>query len=69
MKGDVIHAYLDYIIAAIEKQLKGVGSLNKDMSGESTSVIDPKHCINKSNLWSGSNDVNHISQAILNSLD
>jgi hypothetical protein len=64
----VIHAYLGYNIISIEKQLMGTASLIKNISGESISVTDFRHCSNKATLHSGSNDVNCISEDVHNSL-
>jgi hypothetical protein len=44
-------------------------SLMKEMSGESLSVIDSIHSINKAILCSRSNDANCIREEILNTLD
>jgi hypothetical protein len=69
IKADAIDAYLCYNIAAIQKQLLGIASLIKGMSGKSTSVIGSTHCIKKAILCSGNNDVDNISEEVLNSLD
>jgi hypothetical protein len=39
------------------------------MSENNATVIDCTYCINKEMLCSGSNDVNHVSEEVLNSLD
>jgi hypothetical protein len=44
-------------------------SLIKKMSGKSISVTGFTHCINKSILHPGNNDVNCISEDVHNSLD
>jgi hypothetical protein len=68
MKGGVVHAYLDYVIVAIQKQLTRIALLIEQMSGKCTSLIDSTRCINKTVLWSGSNVVDHINDEVLNSL-
>jgi hypothetical protein len=61
IKGNVIHEYLSHKIAAVQKQLVGIASLVKAMSGKSTSVSDYTHCINKETVRSESN-INHKIQ-------
>jgi hypothetical protein len=39
----------------------GAASLIKEMLGQSISVTDSTHCINKAILYLGDNDVNHIN--------
>jgi hypothetical protein len=68
IKGHGIHACLGYNIIGNQKQLMCIALLIKQMSGKSTSVIDPTHCINKALLCLGSN-VNHSSEKVLNSLE
>jgi hypothetical protein len=43
--------------------------INTKMSGESTSIIDSTFCSNKTILCLGNNDVDHISEGVLNSLE
>lgn len=62
IKHNVVYGYLGYIIIIIKKQLIGNVSLINVKSGKSTSI-------NKKNLSSRSNDVNLISEEVLNSLD
>jgi hypothetical protein len=69
INGNVIHAYLCYNIIAVQVQLICSASLNKEMSGKSISVNDTAHCINKAILCSKSNDVDLVSEEVLNSLD
>jgi hypothetical protein len=66
---DVIPAYLWYNIIAIQKQLMVIGSLITEISGECTSVTDSIRCSNKAVLCFGSNDVDHIREEVVNSLD
>jgi hypothetical protein len=47
----------------------GTASLIKEMLGKSTSVTDFTHYINTVILHPGNNDVNHISEDVLNNLD
>lgn len=54
---------------AIQKQHMDFASVIKDKSGNSISITDSTHCINKTNLWSGKNDDNHINEVVLNDLD
>jgi hypothetical protein len=61
----VIHLYLGYNTVAIQKQLMGITSLFKEMSGKSTSVTDSTHFIHKAVLCSGSDDVGHISEEVI----
>jgi hypothetical protein len=61
IKGHRIHAYLDYNIIGNQKQFMCIALVIKEISGMSTSVIDPTHCINKAILCSGSN-VNHSTE-------
>jgi hypothetical protein len=61
MKGELIHAYLDYNVVDIE-QLTGIVSLTNETSGKSIYVADCTHRINKSTLYSGNSDVNRISE-------
>jgi hypothetical protein len=69
IKIDMIHGYLGYNTIAIHQQLMGIiASLIKELSGKSTSVIYCTHCINKAVLFSGNNDIDHISE-VFNSLD
>jgi hypothetical protein len=69
MKVDVIHANLDHNVDDTEKQLMGIGSLIKEMSGKDIYVVHSTHCINVSILYSGNNDVNCISEKVLNSCE
>jgi hypothetical protein len=39
------------------------------MPGNNTSEVDSTHCVSKSTLFSGHNDVVHIGEEILSSLD
>jgi hypothetical protein len=64
---NVIHAYLGYKFVAT--QLMDIASLIKEMSGRSKSINASTHCINKPILCSGNNEVHHISEQVLNSLD
>jgi hypothetical protein len=69
VKRFVIHPYLFYNIAAVQKQLMGIASLVKEIRRKSLSVIDSTFCINNAILCSGTNDVGHISEGVLNSPD
>jgi hypothetical protein len=40
-----------------------------EKSGKSTSVTDSTHCSNKSVLFSGDNDIDHINEEVLNILE
>jgi hypothetical protein len=40
-------------------------SLIQEMSGKSKSIIDPALCINEAILYSGINDIDHISEEVL----
>jgi hypothetical protein len=64
----VIRAYLGYNTVAVQKQLVGIASPIKEMSGNSSFVIDSTHCNSKAILCSGNNDVAHIIEKVLNSL-
>jgi hypothetical protein len=57
-------AHLGCNITAIQKQLIGITSGIKEMSGKSTSVTDSTHCITKAILCLGINDVNCISEEV-----
>jgi hypothetical protein len=64
----VIRAYLGYNITAIQKQLMGIASLIKKMSGNNIQVIDLYvFCTNKAMLCSGTNDAHHISEELFKS--
>jgi hypothetical protein len=65
----VIHLYLGYNTVAIQKQLMGIASLVKEMSGKSISVTYSIHFINKAVLCSGSDYVYHISEEVLSGVD
>jgi hypothetical protein len=56
----MICAYLGYNILAIQKQFVGTASAMKKMLWKSTSVTESTHCINKSFLCSGNNDIDII---------
>jgi hypothetical protein len=56
-------------IVTIQKQLTGIASLIKDMSGKSTSLIGSARFINEAILCSRNNDADHISEEVCNSLD
>jgi hypothetical protein len=53
---------------AIQKQSTGTVSRLKELIEKSTSVIDSTHCINKAILCSGSNDIDHTREEVLNRL-
>jgi hypothetical protein len=55
IKDDMIGTYLGFDIIAVETQCTGNASLINEMSGNSTSVIDFTHCINKAILHYGNN--------------
>jgi hypothetical protein len=65
----MICAYLGCNITAIQTQLTGIASLNEEISGNSTAVIDFIHCSNKEILCSGIDDADHISEEVLSSLE
>jgi hypothetical protein len=61
--------YLGYNTVAIRKQLMGISSVVKEMPGKSTSVTDSTHFVNKAVLWTGSNDMDYISEDVLSGVD
>lgn len=63
----MICAYLGYNILAIQ-HFVGTASAMKKMSRKNTPVIESTHCINKSVLCSGHNDISDIIEVVLNSL-
>jgi hypothetical protein len=65
----VIRVYLGYNILPTEKQFIRIASLIKEISGKNASAIDITHYNNKAILYSGNNDIDHISEEVLNSLD
>lgn len=65
----MIHLYLGYNIVVIHKQIMGIASLVKEMSGKSTSVTDSTHFINQAVLCSGSDDAGHISEEVLSGVN
>jgi hypothetical protein len=67
-KGYAIHAFLGCNIIVIQKQLTGIASLIKKMSGKNASVINSTYCSNKAVVCSWNNNVDHTSE-VLNSLD
>jgi hypothetical protein len=58
-----------YNIIAIRKNLIGIVSVIKEMPGNNTSDVDSTLCVSKAVLFSGHNDVDHIGEEVLNSLD
>jgi hypothetical protein len=64
IKGNVIHAYLNYSITCIQKQLMDIASLIKKMPGKSAPVTDHTQCINKTILYSEINEADHISEVL-----
>jgi hypothetical protein len=61
IKDGAIHVHLSNNIVVIQKQVMGIASQIKTMSGKNTPVIDFTHCSNKAILCLGNNDVDHIS--------
>jgi hypothetical protein len=68
-KDGVIYGFLVYNIIGIQKQLTGIASLSKGMSGKNSPIIDSTNCINKAVLYSGNNNVDYISEGVLDSID
>lgn len=60
--------YVGSNIIDISEQLTNTASLFKEMSGESQPVIESRRCINKTILCQRSNDVDHVSEDVFNTL-
>jgi hypothetical protein len=68
-KDHAIHAYLCCNIANILKLIMSIALLITEISEKGASAVDFTHSINKEMLCPWSNDINHISEVSLNSLD
>jgi hypothetical protein len=67
IEGSMSGTYLGFEIIAFQTQHMGSASLLNEVSGNSISVIDFTHCINKAILFLG-NNVDRISEEGLNSV-
>lgn len=66
MKGDVIHAYLGQIIIAIQNNLE---AFHHELRKLQERVTDSTQRVNKIKWSLGNNDIDHIIEQVLTSLD
>jgi hypothetical protein len=64
-KIDGFRAYLGYKTVVIKTRLQGTVSLMKEMSGNTTALIECAFCINQAIFYSRINDVGHASEEVL----
>jgi hypothetical protein len=63
------HARLGCHIIYVTKQFISSTSLIREIRGKSMFVVDSIHCIKDINFCPSSNDINRISEEVLNGLD